>query len=148
MTDIPAPAIEIRVAATAHNTGWMGDSVTSGREKGPNIAIEASNGLLFVDLNVNTQGNTSFAAAGIELKFGDVFFWRPGLGLAVHDGKIDGAATDLKLGSRVLVYARWDFGIQFDDMSVALRLEHLSNAGQSKVNNGLDNWGMVVSKKF
>jgi len=148
MTDVPTPAIEIRVAMTDHNTGWMGDTVTSGREKGPNVAIEASNGWLFADLNLNTRGDTSFAAVGIEHTFGDVLFWRPGLGLAVHDGKLDGGPSDLKLGSRVLVYARWDFGIKFDDMSVALRLEHLSNAGQSKVNNGLDNWGVVVSKTF
>jgi hypothetical protein len=148
MTDVPTPAIEFRVAATAHNTAVLGDVVTSGREKGPNIAIEASNGLIFADLNINTQGNTSFAAAGIELKFGDQFFWRPGLGLAVHNGKIDGGRDDLKFGSRLLIYARWDFGIQFDDMSVALRLEHLSNGGGPRINNGLDNWGVVVSKKF
>jgi len=149
MTDVPAPAIEIRMGATAHNTAVLGDVVTSGREAGPNIAIEASNGLLFVDLNVNTRGNTSFVAAGVELTFGDVLFFRPGLGLAVHDGKLDGGPSDLKFGSRLLVYARWDVGIKFDDStSVALRLEHLSNGHRATPNNGLDNWGIVFAKKF
>jgi len=144
-----APAIEIRAAAIAHNTAILGDTVTSGREQGPNIAVEASNGWLFADLNVNTRGNTSFVAAGVELTFGDVLFFRPGLGLAVHDGKLDGGPSDLKFGSRVLVYARWDVGIQFDDYtSVALRLEHLSNGHRVSPNNGLDNWGIVLARTF
>lgn len=146
MTDLPA--IEIRAAVMDHNTAILGDTVTSGREQGPDLAIEASNGLFFADLSLNTSSGTSFAAAGVETTFGDWLFFRPALGLAVHDGHLDGGADVLKLGSRVLIYARADFGIRFDDMSVALRIEHLSNGPMPGPNNGLDNWGLVLAKRF
>ena len=140
--------VALRAAIVAHNTDVLGDTVTSGREAGPNIALEVSNGWLFADLSLNTRGETSFLAAGIEHTFGDGLFLRPALGLAIHDGTLDGARDDLKLGSRVLIYARADIGIRFDDLTMALRIEHLSNGHTAAHNNGLDNWGIVVGRAF
>ena len=142
------PAIEIRSGSMAHNTAILGDVVTSGREQGPDLTLEASNGLLFADLTLNTQSGTSFVAAGLEQTFGDAWFIRPAVGLAIHDGKLDGQRNDLKLGSRVLIYARLDVGYDFGSWNFAFRAEHLSNGPFGGPNNGLDNYGIVIARAF
>src|SRR6185369_1226183 len=35
---------------------------------------------------LNTAGKTSYAAVGLSAKFGDRFYVRPGLGIAIHNG--------------------------------------------------------------
>jgi lipid A 3-O-deacylase len=54
---------------------------------------------------VSLNGNTSLAAAGFSWKFGDKFYVRPGIGLALHNDKIKEVRADgqrLDLGSRIL----------------------------------------------
>ena len=144
---LPAHA-EVRTGISDHNTAILGDHGTSGREDGPVINAEISNGTLFATASVNTAGDTSFAAAGLEYTLGDKWFIRPALGLAIHDGHINGDRNELKLGSRALIYTRADLGHDFGNWSLAFRVEHLSNANLGDPNNGLDNYGVVIAWDF
>ncbi|MGE0830827.1 MAG: acyloxyacyl hydrolase, partial [Hyphomonadaceae bacterium] len=93
---------------------------------------------------------TNFIAAGVEHAF-DFGGWtvRPALGAAVHDGCITGCAAQVNLGSRALFYLRLDVVHAVSThWSLGLRLEHLSNAGLGAVNPGMEEAGLVLSRKF
>jgi hypothetical protein len=145
---IDLPPIEIRLGVSEHNTAILGDHVTSGREDGPAINFDVASGALFATASLNTAGDTSFVATGVEHQFGSRFFLRPGFGLALHDGTLDGTGPYLKLGTRALAYVRADAGYDFGDWNFALRVEHLSNAGFGSRNQGLDNYGIVIGRRF
>ena len=78
--------------------GWRGDRMAKLRLQ-PYLYVA-----------VNTAGGTHYAASGFSMKFGDKFFIRPGVGLAVHTGSTrdfqDDSNDELELGSLVLVRAR------------------------------------------
>ena len=69
-------------------------SLEGGREQGVDFQLGFRGGRLFPGLGLqpyafgalNSAGDTSYAAAGLSWKFGDKFFVRPGLGLAIHNG--------------------------------------------------------------
>jgi len=94
----------------------------------------------YVIASVNTEGDTSFAGAGLSWKLGGGPAWvRPGIGLVVHDGPseryspVDGKRIDL--GSRVLFAPEIAVGIQLSkSLSVEASWVHISHAR-------LFNWG-------
>lgn len=94
--------------------------------------------------SVNLSGDTSFAAAGLSWKFGDRFFLRPGIGIAIHDGPELQFAPDgsqLQLGSRILFEPELSIGARLSEtVDIEATWVHLSHAGLfSDVQNpGLD----------
>lgn len=103
---------------------------------------------------VNTAGNTHYAAFGVSRKFGDKFFVRPGLGIAVHTGstkdyEIKGNGK-LEFGSRVLFAPELGAGVQINDRtSVEASWVHLSHATLfSGQNPGIDNIGIRFAFKL
>jgi lipid A 3-O-deacylase len=98
-------------------------------------------------VSLNSAGDTSFAAAGLSWKFGKTLYIRPGIGLAIHTGKIpiNGAGTKrIDLGSRILFEPEIGVGYQVNDrLSVEASWTHISNAQLlSGQNPGLDMIGL------
>jgi len=100
----------------------------------------------------NTAGGVDYAAAGLSWKIGSRFFLRPGLGVAVHDGRVGRfqVGNQLNLGSRVLAELELGAGYQFTpSTSLEASLVHLSHgqlAGHQ--NPGLDDLGLRLTHRF
>lgn len=103
----------------------------------------------YVFASAHTEGQTHFAAAGLSAKFGDLFYIRPGLGIAVHTGSSGNfQRTDrIAFGSRVLFEPEVGIGARLTDrMTVEASLVHLSH-GQlfGRQNPGLDSLGVRLN---
>lgn len=99
--------------------------------------------------SLHTKGDTSFAAAGLSWKFGDRFFVRPGLGVAIHNGSAgDFSRPDrLAFGSRLLFAPELGVGARLSRRAtVEASWIHLSH-GQlfGRQNPGLDSVGVRFS---
>jgi hypothetical protein len=98
---------------------------------------------------LNSRGDTSYAAAGLAWKFGDRFFVRPGLGIAIHNGSADNFnRTDrIAFGSRILFEPELGIGGRISDrLTLEASWVHMSHAtlfGQQ--NPGIDNIGARLS---
>ena len=98
---------------------------------------------------VNSAGNTNYAAVGLSAKFGQKIFFRPGFGIAIHDGSADKfQRTDrVAFGSRVLAEIEANLGYQLDTkFSVEASWVHMSH-GQlfGRQNPGMDNIGVRLN---
>ena len=97
---------------------------------------------------LNTAGQTSYAAAGLSLRFplGKALFIRPGVGLAIHNGSAGHFfRTDkIAFGSRVLFEPELGIGTQINDrLSIEASWVHMSHATLfSRENPGIDNLGV------
>lgn len=97
----------------------------------------------YVHVQVSVDGETNVAAAGLSWKIGDKVYVRPGIGLAVHDGKIpryDGLGKRRDLGSRILFEPELALGVKLQERT-ALELSwvHTSHATLfSSQNPGMD----------
>lgn len=148
----PAAAQEAWVGVAAHGvdtpftfeTGEGGADLRAGYRLPPQRALSViGSPAPYVMAIVNTDGDTSLVAAGLNWKLGDRFYVRPGIGIAVHDGpslrvRADGLRTDL--GSRVLFEPELAVGWQASPrIGVEASWVHVSHAqlfgGQ---NPGLD----------
>jgi hypothetical protein len=99
--------------------------------------------------SVNTQGDTSFAGAGLSWRIGKgPAYLRPGVGLVVHDGPrvrvgANGDRTDL--GSRVLFEPEIAVGARVTDkVSIEASWVHISHARlfNRRQNPGIDMMGV------
>ena len=121
--------------------GWRGERIEGWRGVGrPSPYVFAS---------VNTAGATNFAAAGLSWTFGDRVYFRPGLGLAIHDGPDDFDPTGERIyfGSRVVFEPELAVGWRVSDrLSVDASWVHLSHAQLlSRQNPGMDAFGVRVN---
>jgi hypothetical protein len=100
---------------------------------------------------LNSAGNTSYAAAGISAKFplGSHLYFRPGVGIAVHNGSADKYyRTDkIAFGSRVLAEPEIALGAEVSKrVSVEASWVHMSHATLfSHENPGIDNLGVRLN---
>ena len=101
---------------------------------------------------LNSKGDTSYAAVGLSMKFGDRLYIRPGLGVAVHNGSAGkfNHPDKLALGSRILFAPEVGVGARLNDrVTVEASLVHLSHGtlfgGQ---NPGIDNIGVRLNWKL
>jgi lipid A 3-O-deacylase len=98
---------------------------------------------------LNSKGDTSYAAVGLAWKFGDRFFVRPGLGIAIHSGSTDDFnRTDrIAFGSRVLFEPELGVGARLTDrLTLEASWVHMSHATLfSGQNPGIDNIGARLS---
>ncbi|MEO6580814.1 MAG: acyloxyacyl hydrolase, partial [Sphingomicrobium sp.] len=103
---------------------------------------------------VNTAGDTSYAAVGLSRKFGDRFYVRPGIGLAVHTGSAanrDNPFNDkIEFGSRILFEPELGIGARISErMTIEASWVHLSHAQLfGRQNPGIDNIGARLNFKF
>ena len=98
---------------------------------------------------LNTAGDTSYAAAGLSYKFGDKFFIRPGVGIAIHNGSADDFnRTDrIAFGSRVLFEPELGVGARISSRAtLEASWVHMSHAQLfSRQNPGIDNIGARIT---
>lgn len=101
---------------------------------------------------LNSKGDTSYAAVGLAWKFGDKYFIRPGIGIAVHNGSAGKFNRDdrIAFGSRILFEPELGIGARINDrLTLEASWVHLSHAtlfgGQ---NPGMDNIGARLSLKL
>ena len=99
-------------------------------------------------LSVGLQGQTDYAAAGLNWTFGRTLYARPGIGIAIHNGPSYATRENLRvdLGSRVLFEPELAFGWRLSDtFAVDASWIHLSHATLfSSQNRGLDSWGLRI----
>jgi lipid A 3-O-deacylase len=100
---------------------------------------------------VNTAGNTNYGAIGISAKYrlGRSWYFRPGLGLAIHTGSAGKFfRTDkIAFGSRVLFEPELALGTRLNDrLSVEASWVHMSHAQlRGHENPGIDNLGVRLN---
>lgn len=100
---------------------------------------------------LNTAGNTSYGAAGLDAKFrlGGSWYFRPGIGIAIHNGSAGKYyRTDkIAFGSRVLFEPEIGIGTQVSrHVSVEASWVHMSHAQLfGKENPGIDNLGVRLN---
>lgn len=118
--------------------GWIGDPLKGlgaiGRPS-PHIVLSKS-----------LNGETNYAAAGLDWRFGSILYVRPGIGLALNDGprRAYRQGRRVDLGSPITFEPELAFGWR---VSPRLALEaswiHLSHATLfSRQNRGMDSWGL------
>ena len=103
---------------------------------------------------LNTNGNTSYAAAGLDATFplGRQWYFRPGVGIAIHNGSAGKYfRTDkIAFGSRVLFEPEIALGTHLTDrLSVEASWVHMSHAQLfGPENPGIDNLGIRLNLKL
>jgi hypothetical protein len=121
--------------------GWRGQRIEGWRAVGrPSPYAFAS---------VNTAGGTNFAAAGLSWRFGDKVYFRPGVGVAIHDGPDhpDPSGERIWFGSRVVFEPELNLGWQASEhVAVEASWVHLSHAQLfNQQNPGMDSFGVRLA---
>lgn len=105
-------------------------------------------------VTVNTSGDTNYGAIGVSAKFGDRFFVRPGIGIAVHTGstadRFNPDNDDIEFGSRILFEPELGIGARLSDrLSIEASWIHMSHASLfSEQNSGIHNLGVRLTWKL
>jgi hypothetical protein len=100
---------------------------------------------------LNTAGETSYAAAGLSMKFGKTVYVRPGLGIAIHNGSAknfeDPTNGKIDFGSRVLFEPELGIGAHVNNrLSIEASWVHMSHAQIfGRQNPGIDNIGVRLN---
>ncbi len=150
----PANADELFGGVYAHDVKLPTD--LSGIERGADLQLGYRFGQIFgTPLQpyafgaLNTAGDTSYAAAGLSVRFGRKIFIRPGLGVAIHNGSASKYyRTDkIAFGSRVLFEPELGVGAQINSrLSIEASWVHLSHAQLfGHENPGMDNLGVRLT---
>jgi lipid A 3-O-deacylase len=158
----PAHAGEVFVGVAAHEVNTPFTLKT--REQGADIQFGYRGGRIdalkiigapspYIFGSLNTSGDTSFAAAGLSWKIGKTLYFRPAIGLALHDGRIPRAGPAgrrIDLGSRVLFEPELGLGYQLSkSVSIEASWAHISNARVlSKQNPGIDMVGVRANLRL
>jgi hypothetical protein len=105
-----------------------------------------------IGVSLNTQGDTSKVYGGFLLQWepDSAFFFSTGLGLALHDGRLDTDSANQKaLGSRVLFRIPIEVGYALNlHHRIILAFDHMSNAGLASPNEGMDTLGLVYEYRY
>lgn len=162
VTPVPAAAGEVFGGIYVHDVKTPLDE--SGIEGGVDFSLGYRGGRIghlwtatlqpYVFGAVNSAGNTDYAAAGVAAKFplGNGWYFRPGLGVAIHDGSAGKYfRTDkIAFGSRVLFEPEVGIGRQIGRRaSIEASWVHLSHAQLAGPENpGIDNIGVRLNLKL
>jgi len=158
----PAAAQEAFVGVYVHGvdtpftfeTGEGGVDLQAGYRFAPIESLSAiGKPAPYLIASLNTQGDTSFAGAGLAWTIGKgKVYLRPGVGVVVHDGpdyRVDPAGlTRTDLGSRVLFAPELGLGLRLGErLSLEANWTHISHArlfdgGQ---NPGIDMMGLRLN---
>jgi hypothetical protein len=151
----------IRAGVLAHDVDdlWSGTRKEGGVDlnieiifNSPSFSLMSGNVRPNLGLSINTQGDTSKLYGGIlwELETKSGIFLDLGIGVAVHDGKLDTNQEDKKsLGSRVLFRFPIEIGYSIaKHHQISILFDHISNAFLVHPNEGLDTLGLRYGYRF
>jgi hypothetical protein len=161
---------EIRFGAYQHDTGIIGNHKEVGADFAVEMLSHPIDALWIIGRPrivfggaVNTAGQTSQIYLGIDkqLNFAtsvfsknDAFFIEGTIGGVWHNGKLDVVGTPLESrwkshGSRFLFRPGLALGYRFNETwSIAASLNHVSNAGLAKRNEGMNDLGLLIGMRF
>ena len=153
---VPAQAGEVFGGIYAHDVKLPTDK--SGVEGGADLMLGYRGGAIgrtplqpYVFGALNTAGDTSYAAVGLSAKFGRSLYFRPGLGIVIHNGSAknfqDLSNDEIEFGSRVLFEPEVAVGAQVNSrLSIEASWVHMSHAQLfGRQNPGIDNLGVRVN---
>ena len=133
----------------------------SGIEGGADVMVGLRGGRIgatplqpYAFVAVNSSGETNYGAIGLSAKFGDNFYVRPGVGLALHTGSTrnfqDPSNDRIDFGSRVLFEPEIAVGARLTDrLSFEASWVHMSHGTLlSRQNPGIDNFGVRLNLKL
>jgi hypothetical protein len=151
----------IRAGVLAHDVDdlWSGTRKEGGVDlnieiifNSPSFSLMSGNVRPNLGLSINTQGDTSKLYGGMlwELETKSGIFLDLGIGVAVHDGKLDTNQEDKKsLGSRVLFRFPIEIGYSIaKHHQISILFDHISNAFLVHPNEGLDTLGLRYGYRF
>jgi len=105
-----------------------------------------------IGVNINTAGKTSYAYAGLTwlAPLTTTLFADLGLGGAIHDGPDESTQRDHKgLGTRLLFHESVEIGYRVTEKaSIAVFIDHVSNADVGSHNPGITNLGIRMGWSF
>ncbi len=152
---------EWRFGISDHDTGVFGRTKESGSDINAELRFKPTRGVfwdwigsprLHIGFNINTKGDTSQIYSGLTWSW---YFWGPlftsfDFGGSIHDGNIASSEPGSKeLGSRFLFREALEIGVRLTHRhTLAIRLEHSSNANLATHNEGLDNIGLIYGYRF
>jgi hypothetical protein len=150
----PASAGELFGGVHVHDVKLPTDA--SGIENGFDLSIGYRGGRIgptalqpYIFGALNTAGQTSYAAAGLSMKFGKKIYIRPGIGLAIHSGSASDYYRNDKIafGSRILFEPELGIGTQLKQrLTIEASWVHMSHAQLfSRENPGIDNLGVRLN---
>ncbi len=118
----------------------------------PGWALWGGTVLSQLGASLNSEGKTSKAYGGLlwERIFGGGLFCNTGLGLALHDGRLESDDPNRKeLGSRLLFRIPFEAGFGFGGRHrLSLFFDHVSNGYLARPNEGLDTLGVRYGIQF
>jgi len=165
----PVPAIaddgifsEMKIGAALHDTGpFISQKESEGFDVNVEILFRSPTFLGAIlsprphlGASVHTAGATSQLYAGLTWTFDlvDGVFVAASLGGAVHDGKLETTRSDRKaLGTRFLFREAIELGIRLGPSqrhSISVGLSHVSNAGISDTNEGMETVALRYGYRF
>ena len=150
---------EVKVGVLAHDAPIGGHQKEGGADINGEVLFGSPDFLKWafaprphIGANINTQGDTSALYFGLTWQ---LFKWNGvytnfGFGGAVHDGKTETNDPNRKeLGSHALFHESLEIGYEFvPRQSVSIYLDHMSDAGLTKHNDGLSNIGVRYGYGF
>jgi lipid A 3-O-deacylase len=158
---------EIKVGVLDHDIGIFGHHKESGGDVNLELLFASPDFLRVIGAprphigtDVNSDGNTSQFYLGLTwhltlvsglMAKSDPLYIEASLGGAVHNGEADGPSSDTekRLGSQLLFRESLELGWRFtDSQSIGIYMDHISNAGIAKHNEGLTNLGARLGFKF
>jgi hypothetical protein len=150
---------EIRMGILAHDVPiWSRTSEEGGVDFNAEFIFgypdfSLFSGILRTNLgfSLNSRGDTSKIYSGLlwEYIWDSGIFIDLGLGLAVHDGKLDNGDDRKQLGSRILFRIPIEIGLLFARRhGISIMFDHVSNAYLAEPNEGLDTIGLRYSYRF
>lgn len=157
---VSSRGLEFRGGILAHDVPglWAGFRLESGIDINAELLFGGGLPILggrirpALGATVNTDGYTSRGYADLrwEIEGPRGIFFGLGLGAAVHDGLLGPTDPDRKaFGSRVLFHIPIEIGLRLDERrSISVYFEHMSNAGLSTFNEGLDSVGVRYGYRF
>lgn len=151
---------EVKVGYMANDVGLMTPTDEGGQNA--NLQLDFATEEAFLELffsprphlgvSVNNAGGTDQAYAGLTWEVGlfEDLYGQLTFGASVHDGELVGVAyEDKSLGSRFLFRESVELGYRLGrHYTVSLMLDHVSNAGLGKANEGLDTLGLRIGYRF
>lgn len=158
---VPCFVYGVRFGVLAHDVDhlWSRSRAEGGADLNFEIVfrrpgIEILGGAVLSNLggSLNLAGDTSKAYAGLlwERLFGPGLFFNTGLGLALHDGRLDTDDPDRKsLGARLLFRVPLEAGVILSPRyRLSLFFDHVSNGYLAHPNEGLDTLGLRLGLQF
>ena len=150
---------EIRTGILAHDVPvWSRSHQEGGVDFNAELIFGFPNYRIFsgvvranLGISLNNQGDTSKVYSGLlwEYIWDSGLFFNLGLGLAVHDGKLDNSDDKKALGSRVLFRIPIEMGLLFTrHQGISIMFDHVSNAYLADPNEGLDTIGLRYTYRF